>query len=161
MRVPAAILAMLITGAANAAAEPGSAVETVERLYHDYAWEAVVQGPRAEQLRLMEAPLETLRRYFTGSLATLLVKDRECAARTKEICRLDFEPIWGSQDPATTELSIVPGRDPSSVRVSFSYPGQAQRIELTYTLVNEPAGWRISNITGSDWNLRNILEGQR
>jgi hypothetical protein len=150
---------LLLPALANAApASSGTAI--VARLYHDYAWETVTSEPGDEYTTLMLEPRETLERYFDPTLAELIAKDAECAARTQEVCKLDFMPIWNGQDPGARNLAVTATDKPTIVRVRFDYPGEDTSIELTYTVAEGPSGWRITNIAGDGWNLRDILRSE-
>ena len=159
MRLFAVFQLLLLSTFASAGTEQQSPASIVARLYEDYAWEAV-EGNEHNGLGLMQASSSTLGKYFDPALTTLIVRDRECAEHTHQICRLDFLPIWDSQDPAAIGLTLNATKDPSVVQVRFTYPGNQKQVELTYSLKNSPAGWRITNITGANWNLLNILSGQ-
>ena len=76
----------------------------------------------------------------------MLRKDRECAARTREICRLDFSPIWAAQDPMATELRVYRTQEPNKVRVQFKTAPQGSVSILIYTLARTQAGLRIDDI---------------
>jgi hypothetical protein len=151
---------LLISAVANAAASTSDAASTVRRLYHDYAWEAVMSHGN-DQTDLMQESRAMLERYFDHALADLIVKDRECSARTHEICNLDFLPIWSGQDPGATDLSVTSTNDPSVVLVQFHHVPTSESVKLTYTLSKSPAGWRISDIKGQapggKWDLLEIL----
>jgi hypothetical protein len=87
-------------------AEPPDGV--VRRLYRDFAWEAVFSDNDADRkwVGLLQQPRRVLQRYFTPKLAGLLVNDARCARKSGEICRIDFLPIWASQDPGATDLVV-------------------------------------------------------
>jgi hypothetical protein len=127
--VPLALL--LLSGLVSAAPERPSAQSTVMSLYQDYAWEAVVAEPGKFGVGLMQAPKATLGQYFAPTLATLLAEDQACVERTQEICKLDFSPIWASQDPGAVGLTVEPGSEPSVVRVRFTKPASEDTVELT------------------------------
>ena len=160
MKPRSAFTGLLLATAAHAASAAPGVVVVVERLYHDYAWEAVLSQPSDKLVGLMQAPPATLEKYFQPALARLIVEDRECAARTHEICRLDFDPIWGGQDPGASDLTIAATSDPAIVRVRFTYPGDQHKIELKFALTQTAAGWRIGNISAADWDLLKILTRQ-
>jgi hypothetical protein len=158
MKSIVALCLLLLSATANAApASGGTAI--VARLYHDYAWETVMSEPGDEFATLMLEPRETLERYFDPGLAELIAQDAECAARTQEVCKLDFMPIWGGQDPGARNLAVMPADDAGHVRVRFDYPGEDASINLAYTVEQGPDGWRITNITGDGWDLVEILRG--
>ena len=123
-----------------------TATAVVAQLYRDFAWEAVVEEPDWPGHGLLDQPRSLLSRYFDDTLVSLILKDRACAKRTKEVCRLDELPIWDSQDPAATALKIAATPDPTVVTVGFRYPANGQQITLAYHLVKTRAGWRIHDI---------------
>jgi hypothetical protein len=132
----------------------------VERLYRDYAWEAVMSTPGKNVSGLMQESRATLERYFDHTLTDLIVKDSECAVRTHEICNLDFLPIWSGQDPAASDLTVTSTSDPSVVGVQFHHPAATVPIKLTFTLAKSAGGWRITDIKGEDWDLLQVLRGK-
>jgi len=139
-----AALALSAIGICGPAHAGGSAAGTVNRLYRDFAWEAVVASPNAAGLA--QQPKGVLLRYFTPRLAAALAADDACTKRRGEICSLDFMPIWGSQDPAAEELQVTPGAAPEQVTVRYTYPSTGQVISLDYRLVQTKVGWRVSDI---------------
>src|SRR2546428_13926594 len=111
----ATILAAAASSLATQHAQPPSAVTTVAQLYRDFAWEAVVEEPEWSGHGLMDQPRAILLRYFDEHLTDLLLADRACENRTHGHCRLGFLPIWASQDPAATDLKVLPTQEPSVV----------------------------------------------
>jgi hypothetical protein len=136
--------------------------EVVAWLYRDFAWEAMMEDTPWENDLLINQPAEILSLYFTHDIVALLLKDRACVHRTKEICNLDFDPIFDTQDPGAYSLQISPADQSGTVKVQFIYPGGNQeKIQLTYQVVKTNNGWRIQNIkyrNGS--SLRQILKGK-
>jgi hypothetical protein len=116
----------------------------VAQLYKDFAWEAA--AGHTEKPGLIEQPRAVLSRYFDDGLTSLILADRACVERTKEVCRLDFSPIWDSQDPAASGLKVSATKDPSIVKVSFRDSGSGDVTELTYRMVKTKAGWRVHDI---------------
>jgi len=133
-------------------------VAAVAKLYRDYAWEAVVEEPDFSDLGLFEQPASVLARYFDKHLVDLILRDQRCREKTPTICRLDFQPIWNSQDPGATELKVLPTSDPTTISVEFTYPSDNSHIKLTYHLSRTKSGWKIADIRGAGWSLRSILE---
>lgn len=115
----------------------------VHQLYRDFAWEAVISEP--EDKGLIDQPKAILERYFDSRLTDLILKDRECVARTKEICRLDFSPIWDSQDPGASDMKITSGKG-NTVNVEFRYPGDGSQVGIIYQTTKVSGHWRISDI---------------
>jgi hypothetical protein len=125
----------------------------VFKLYRDYAWEAVMA---AGYDGLMQQPPQTLKQYFDDNLTTLILRDRKCSEKG-EICRLDFDPVWASQDPAAVDLIVEKTKKKDTIKVKFRYPSNNEKIELKYRVIQTPRGWRISDISGKDWSLLAIL----
>lgn len=153
-------LTVVITSLAAQAAPPTKGPdEVVVRMYRDYAWEAVIETPLDSSRDLIMQAEPVLSRYFTKELTGLILQDRRCAARTQEICRLDFSPIWASQDPGATAMEIIPGPARDAVTVSYRYPGDNSRVRMVYRLRETGKGWRIADIEyESGKSLRSILK---
>jgi len=149
-------IAVLITSAEAVPRPPkaNSQQGTVLKLYRDFAWEAVMDVPGWDGL--MDQPRKVLDQYFDEKLTSLILRDRACAEK-KGMCRLDFCPIWASQDPSAGDLQVEPSDKPNYVSVKFRYPSTNEKVELKYRLTQTPKGWRISDIIGPDWSLLNIL----
>ena len=75
-----------------------------------------------------------------------------------ELCHLEFDPLFGSQDVSATELSIQPV-DARVVAVTYTYPSTGQKIKLLYQMQATPAGWRITDViyVDSGTTLRKLL----
>ncbi|MGC1549004.1 MAG: hypothetical protein WA777_10790 [Rhodanobacter sp.] len=69
---------------------PLGAVATVVKLYHDYAWEAVIDEPMDGTSNLFDQPASVLSRYFDRHMVDLIIRDRLCKERIRDICRLDL-----------------------------------------------------------------------
>lgn len=137
---------------------PASAPEgMVFQLYKEYAWEAVLTGGPDG---LMQQPREVLESYFDTNLASLILKDRACVKKRREICKLDFDPIWASQDPSAGDLNVEKTKNENIVKVQFRYPSTDERIELLYRLTKTSKGWRISDISSKQWSLLAILSSK-
>lgn len=152
---------LLIVCASVAFAEPLTevkAIQVVAQLYRDFAWEAVIDSPRWHGHDLLNQPRRVLERYFDPNLAALIRRDRQCVAKTHEVCNLNFSPIWASQDPGATELKVVAGVTPETVIVRFRYPGNGEKVELVYRMARTKAGWRVADIRYSpDSTLLSML----
>ncbi len=147
-------LALLTVLSAHAAEDARLAV--VERLYQDYAWET---GPGvSKRTPFLNEKSSVLSKYLTKSLSRLLLEDRKCSERTREICKLDFSPIWNSQDPEGTKFRVMSIGPDNAVAVSIVYPGQ-RSVTLALDVVQTEEGWRINDIHSSspEWSLRKIL----
>jgi hypothetical protein len=143
-------------------AATGPEVELLASLYRSYAWEVVIDEPLPGTATLLEQPASELGRFFTPQLVALLRKDRECAARTREICRLDFSPIWAAQDPRATELRVYRTQEPNKVRVQFKTAPQGNVSVLIYKLAQTAAGLRIDDIEyESGTSLSRLLQAEK
>jgi hypothetical protein len=143
-------------------AATGPEVELVASLYRAYAWEVVIDEPLPGTATLLEQPASELGRFFTPNLVALLRKDRECTARKREICRLDFSPIWAAQDPIATELRVYRTQEQNKVRVQFKTAPQGNVSVLIYTVARTEAGLRIDDIEyESGTALSRLLQGKQ
>lgn len=147
-------LALFTVFSAQAAEDARLAV--VERLYQDYAWET---GPGiSKRTPFLNEKSSVLTKYLTKPLSRLLLEDRKCSERTREICQLDFSPIWNSQDPEGTKFRVIGIGPDNAVAVSIVYPGQ-RSVTLAFDVVQTEDGWRINDIhsPSPEWSLRKIL----
>ncbi|WDS34785.1 hypothetical protein [Pseudoxanthomonas sp.] len=141
MRVAAVLLSSLLLSAHAQATVPAP-TGVVKQLYRDFAWEAVLHVPDDG---LAQQPEAVLLKYFAPKLASLLVSDAACVTRTHEVCRLDFTPLWASQDPAAQDLTITEaGAD--EVKVQYEIPSTHEHMVLQFRLARTPAGWRVADI---------------
>ncbi len=135
--------------------------DVVAWVYRDFAFDAIML-PYWKNASLIEQPRKTLLLYFTEELALLILKDRQCVKETHEICKLDFDPIFVSQDPGVIDLQISPADKSNTVRVQFRYPGNGEKIGLAYQVEKTTRGWRIRDIIYSDGrSLRKLLSDQK
>lgn len=136
---------LVVFGLAMPASAGEDAVAVVARMYRDYAWEAVVVEPSHKGL--IEQPAAVLRRYFHESLVERLLADRESARKSHEIPKLDYLPIWASQDPMAYDLRVRATEREGVVEVEFRRPpGDAPAARLRYDLKRSAQGWRIADI---------------
>lgn len=157
-RILTATFLAVISSALGASSGP-SAVDVVTQLYRQFAWEAMIEAPQAPDHDLLEQPRAVLSQYFDDQLTGLILRDRQCAATSHEVCRLDFSPIWASQDPAATGLSIVGGADPEVVNVTFRDPRDRKLTHLSFHVRKGRTGWRIADIRYSSGpSLLTILQ---
>lgn len=134
-------------------------VAIVGSLYKTFAWQVLSNSNAVFGKPLSQQESSVLRRYFDQELTSLLVKDRHCAAASGGICNLDFDPIFGSQDPAAADLSMRPKRN-EMVTVEFTYPSSGEKVRLEYHLAKSTGGWRIRDIRYpgmSDASLKRLL----
>lgn len=145
--------------AAQAAAPTDPRVAAVTKLYHDYAWEVLITEPCQCSGHFISEPESVLSKYLAPKLVQLILADRACAARTREICNLDFSPIWAGNDPAAADLRVKLGTKPNEVLVQFNYAlNDKKPILIYYDMIQVGGAWRIADIRTSEWSLTKILE---
>lgn len=134
-----------------------SAQMVVQRLYQDYAWVVSAKTVRGKR-DLIAEPESVLAQYFTDDLVKLIHQDFECARQSSEICNLDFDPIYASQDPKASNLRILGSDKNQNITVQFRYPSTGQAIQVRYKMEMVDRGWRISDICYKNTKcLRHIL----
>ena len=134
-------------------------IAIVGSLYKTFAWQVLSSASSVFGKPLTQQDSSILRRYFDQELASLLVKDNNCATKTGEICNLDFDPIFASQDPAAIDLTIR-STPKDIVAVEFTYPSSGEKVRLEYRMAREENGWRIDDIRYpgmSDASLKQLL----
>jgi len=149
------LLAAALPLSAYAAVKPTPQVAAVSKLYEAFAYEAVVDFPVAPGF--IDESKEVLLRYITPELYELIHRDRVCTITKHEICRLDFVPLWGNQDPIGTTVSFEPGESRNTVVANLRIGSNSSK--LIYSLVQTKDGWRVDNITYEEWhaNLKQML----
>lgn len=158
MRLLFAIVALSASGSGVLAATSADPrVALVSNLYAAYAWEALdADGKRESFNQEKKAVLEA---YVTPALAALLLRDRQCVARSHEICHLDFLPMWDSQDPDQAKYRVVGLTYAGSVGVQVTYANDG-RHDLQYYFAQVAGEWRIDDIRGKKWSLRKLLSAK-
>ncbi|MCZ8206446.1 hypothetical protein [Gemmatimonas sp.] len=146
--LPLCLLTSACASGASSREEVSSPAAVVAQLYHDYAWEVVLDDARA-WATLTDEPRDVLMQYFDDRLVDLLEEDQRCRERTKQICTLDGSPIWYSNDPEATRLTVAGGADSTEIAVSFTRsqpPSEGAIISLTYRMARTPRGWRVHDV---------------
>lgn len=105
-----------------------------------------MSGPDFRQPGLLDQPEPVLKQFFTPGITALLLKDRAEAAEAGEVGRIDFLPLWASQDPSASDLRVGAGPKPDTVTVSFQTVGAESRTDLVFVVEETPAGVRIADI---------------
>lgn len=126
----------------------------VENLYRDYAWEAAPGNSR--RTVFINETQRNLEKYLTKTLASQVHKDSVCTEKTKEICKLDFSPLWASQDPEGALVLSITSRTEKAVEAQIKYPS-GEIMSISFDVVETEFGWRIDDIRTKDWALRRIL----
>ncbi len=156
------LLFCFLVSTARAEGDVASSKGVVEKLYQDYAW--VVLMDNSDLVGLADQPEIELSKYFTASLSSLISKDHKCAEETQDVCNLDFDPIYDSQDPSGThQLRIEQMNHASEVRVTFLPRWSSPAVtELRFKMIDTPTGWRIDDIYYRDHeSIRAILQQKR
>ena len=136
----------LLLGAAGALlafpvfAADQSAREFVTAIYDAY------KGKDAKGHPLDDAA--AIRRYFEPTLAALIIKDQNAAAKRGEVGALDGDPFIDAQDWEIKDFDIAvaesaPGK--ATATVKFANLGAPKTVVLD--LVKLKGGWRINEIT--------------
>lgn len=101
--------------------------------------------------------LTNLNRFFNVNLARLIAKDNECAKK-EGVCKLEFDPIYSSQDDENAQVTIKQiGED---VFADIAYPEQ-KVVQIKFELVKESQIYKISNISyPSKKSLVEILQSK-
>ena len=89
-----------------------------------------------------------IRRYFEPTLAALIIKDQNAAAKRGEVGALDGDPFIDAQDWEIAAFDIAvaesaPGK--ATATVKFTNSGTPKTVVLD--LIKLKNGWRISEIT--------------
>jgi hypothetical protein len=161
-RAPALLLSLFLSATVTPAWSQDvrtykTASDVVAWVYRDFAYQAIFTSYWKEG-GVAQQPLKVLQRYFTDELAALLVKDRECSERTHEICNLDWDPIFASQDPGAVALEVSKPDAANIVRVEFGYPNTDKKAKLAFHVQHTSRGWRISDIVDEEGgSLRKVL----
>jgi hypothetical protein len=160
----AAALALLITGSALAQSSTGqrfqfdSPVGVVMRLYHDFAFQAVIDQnvPYGD---VLNEPKSVLERYFDPAVTRLILAEQKCAIAAGGICNIDHMVMWNSQDATGVSVEIKPSAQPDKVEVILRYPGFPPG-SLMYTVTKTSHGFRIHDIRSDKWSLIGLLKGR-
>ena len=110
-------------------------------------------------------------KYFTKSLADLIWKD--AVASKGEVGKLDFDPLFGVQDPTFTDFVVMkPGwggdakfgpANEAVVQVTFKISGSERMVSFRFHQQRSKR-WKIYNIrypdNGFDRFLKEILSGK-
>ena len=79
-----------------------SLIETVKLLYKRYSYE---HKPADTQLK--DERLDVLEDFFVRDLAAAIKADSDCADTTGEICKIDFDILFDSQDSEASNVVIL------------------------------------------------------
>ena len=148
----AAVVLVSVVAAVLAAPAPAGPKEFLEAIYKSYL------GKESKGIALVK-PAE-IRRYFAPALAAAMIKDQAEAAKRREVPTLESDPFIDAQDWEIADIAIVVTATGAKVDASVSFTNFKEKHEITYDLVQTPAGWRIANIkfgSGRE-SLRQLLK---
>jgi Protein of unknown function (DUF3828) len=99
-----------------------------------------------------------VRRYFSPSVAALIIADARQAKKRDEVPMLDGDPFVGHQDWEITAFTvdIIESGTTAKGSVTFTNMGKPERISLA--LVKTPNGWRIDDAVWTEGSLRGIYK---
>ncbi len=101
-------LAMLLVVSLAFPAGASDLGRVVTGLYKDYAWSAVFGAELSSKMKSINTEDEkVLRKYFSAPLAKAIADDSRCTAKSGELCKLDYDILFDSQDPAISDLNVV------------------------------------------------------
>lgn len=95
-------------------------------------------------------------KYFTKKLADLIWKD--AVNSQGEVGALGADPLYDAQDTKITDFKVQADQvdgDQALVLVMFKNFGKEK--SLIFNLERENGAWKISNITGDNYNLQDTL----
>lgn len=133
----------LIAGSAGAA-PPQEIRAPVIALYKMFAWEALSSGETFGGGVTGQSAAQ-LAEFFDPSLTGLLIQDRACQKKRREICKLDFDILFDAQDPRVTDLTIVAVKN-GEVAVTFKDPVTDISTHIRYVVRRGSRGWRITDV---------------
>jgi Protein of unknown function (DUF3828) len=100
--------------------------------------------------------------FFTNKLADLIWNDAKDRAKTGEVGRLGFDPLYAAQDLDLLNLTIKPARVAGKrAEVTVSFLNFNKPHSFTYLLDKEANRWRIGDILYDDGSqLAPLLSGK-
>jgi len=122
----AASLQMTVVAAPNA--DTAELSNLVSGLYTRYAWVAMFSTtPPPNAVPLALANRAELQATFVPDLANAIWDDAQCAGKRGEICTLDFDILFDSQDPSASELTVHADAQGSEALVCFKVAGGTRK----------------------------------
>ncbi len=149
-----AIIATAICAAVaeTACADDGSAQAFVAAIYAAY------KGKNSKGVRIDTGA--ALQRYFEPSLAAIIAKDEQAAARRKDVPTLDGDPFVDGQDWEISAVTIaVSNVTDTSATATATFSNAGTPTKVVYDLVHINSGWRIHDITWTHDGKPETLRG--
>ncbi|MDQ2867812.1 MAG: YbjP/YqhG family protein [Verrucomicrobiota bacterium] len=140
---PVLIAVLLLMSAAFSCGETPAPAAIVRELYQMHDAET---GPFFDRQNR-----EMVGKYFTRELSELIVKDADAA--DDEVGALDFDPLYETQDPQITGLTIraigAGQNGDATVEVSFNDSGKPRLLKFRMQQ-DATKAWKIADIIYSD-----------
>lgn len=116
----------------SVAAAPGADTTRLSKLvsevYARYAWVAMFSvNPPPSAAPLAQAKSAELQATFVPDLANAIWDDAQCAKKRGEICTLDFDILFDSQDPSASDLTVESNANGSEVLACFKIVDGARK----------------------------------
>lgn len=158
---------MLIWGAAFLLQMPVAAAPSVDTtrlsklvsdLYARYAWVAIFSiTPAPNAVPLAKAKSAELQTIFVPDLAKAIWDDAQCAEKRGEICTLDFDILFDSQDPSASDLTVKSDAHGSEALACFKVAEGASKC-LTFVGADIRGSTRVADIVyPGQRSLRQLL----
>jgi hypothetical protein len=101
-----------------------------------------------------------LRRYFEPSLAAMIAKDEQAAARRKDVPTLDGDPFVDGQDWEISAVNIaMTNVADTSATATATFNNAGTPTKVVYDMVRINGDWRIRDITWSHDGKPETLRG--
>ena len=97
---------------------------------------------------------ELMDRFLTPDLIAMINADLDRVQG-----RIDFDPLYGADDPEVTDFSIktqAANGDKAVVVATFKNSGKPTSV--TFDLVRDGGHWKVGNIRSTRWDLRKLLQ---
>ena len=121
-------------------ADDGSASAFIAAIYAAY------KGKNSKGVRIDSEA--ALRRYFEPSLATMIAKDEQAAARRKDVPTLDGDPFVDGQDWEISAVTIaMTNVTDTSATATATFNNAGTPTKVVYDLIRINNDWRIHDIT--------------
>lgn len=114
-----------------------ASINTVALMYKNYPPAKSPKDPVISNQDYLE-----LHKYFGEKLAHQIVKDGMCA-QNQRVCKLDFDPIYNSQDNESVKVSVV--NENKTIFAILDY-GQLGEMKIQYNFLKEGGAYKIKDI---------------
>ncbi len=101
---------------------------------------------------------EVTSRFFDSNLVSLFQSEYECKVKERDVCSLESDPVYFSQDfpDGEAELVLIPVKNDSPKGMSYKVNVKFSKwtIVLVVRVKETSAGWRISDIQNESLSLK-------